>query len=96
MFYESVEASAMFLAVVCRGSGLKEADANRLNKRICKAASVVGLELDSLTFVSERRMLSKLLAILDNNSHPFHNVVDRYRVRSVKNLFFLTFVYQTL
>ncbi|KAL0150163.1 hypothetical protein M9458_054590 [Cirrhinus mrigala] len=46
MFYESVVASAIFFAVVCRGSGLKVADANRLNKFNRKAASVVGVELE--------------------------------------------------
>ncbi len=86
MFYESVVASAIFFAIVCWGSGLKVADANRLNKLIRKAAAVVGVELDSLTVVSERRMLSKLLAILDNTSHPLHNVLSRYRSTSSQRL----------
>ena len=53
MFYESVV--AIFFAVECWGSGLKVADANRLNKPILVASD--GVELDSLTAVSERRML---------------------------------------
>ncbi len=52
MFYESVVASAILFAVVCWGSGLKVADANRLNKLIRKASDVVGVELDSHAAVS--------------------------------------------
>ncbi len=61
---------------MCLVSGLKVADANRLNKLICKAASVVGVELDSLTVVSERRMFSKLMVILDNTFHLLHDVLQ--------------------
>ena len=70
MFYESVVASAIFFAVTCWGSGLKVADNNRLNKLIRRAGDVVGEELDTLTTVAERRMLSKLQSILDNVTHP--------------------------
>lgn len=34
MFYESVVASSVLFAVACWGSGLRVADANRLNKLI--------------------------------------------------------------
>ncbi|KAK0139729.1 hypothetical protein N1851_023362 [Merluccius polli] len=72
MFYESVVASAILYAVACWGSRLKVRDANRLNKVIRKASHVVGEELDSLTAVSERRMLSRIRSILDNSLHPLH------------------------
>ncbi len=65
-------ASVMLYAVVCWSSELKAADTNKLNKLISKAASVLGGELESLVEVSERRMLRKLLSILDNTSHPLH------------------------
>ena len=77
MFYESVVASAILFAVVCWGSRLRVAEANRLNKLIRRANNVV--KLDSLTEVSERRMLSKLHAILDKVSHPLHDVLVCYR-----------------
>lgn len=35
-----------------------------------KASSVVGLELNSLEAVAERRMMDKMNSILDNPSHP--------------------------
>lgn len=79
MFYESVVASSIMFAVACWGSGMRVADANRLNKLIRKASNVVGVELDSLAVVSERRMLSKLHAILDNVSHPLHYVLLKHK-----------------
>ena len=42
MFYESVVAIAILFAVVCWGSRLRIADANRLNKLIRNASDVVG------------------------------------------------------
>lgn len=42
------------------------------NKPIDKACNTVGVELDSLTEVSERKLLSKLWSVLDNPSHPLH------------------------
>lgn len=41
-------------------------------------ASVVGVELEYLTIVSERGMMSKVLAILENTSYLLHNVLDRH------------------
>jgi len=79
MFYHSVVTSVIFYAVVCWGSRVKAADANRLNKLIRKAGSVLGVELKSLGEVSERRMLSKLLSIMDNASHPLHSTLASYQ-----------------
>ena len=79
MFYESVVASAILFAVVCWGSRLRVADANRLNKLIRKASDVVGVELDSLAAVSDRRMLSKVRMILQHVSHPLHNALVEQR-----------------
>ena len=79
MFYESVVASAILFAVVCWSSRLRVADVNRLSKTIRKASDVVGMELDSLAAVSDRRMLSKLRAVLENGSHPLHDVLVKHR-----------------
>ncbi|KAI3369549.1 hypothetical protein L3Q82_007759 [Scortum barcoo] len=70
MFYHSVVSSIIFYAVVCWGSRLKTADTNRLNKLIRRAGSVLGVELEFVVKVSERRMLRKLLSITDNVSSP--------------------------
>ncbi len=55
------------------------ADTNRLNRLIGRASDVVGVKLDSLTEVPERRMLSKLHVILDKVSHRLHNMLFSYR-----------------
>jgi len=47
----SVVASVIFDAVVCWGSRVKAADANRINKLIRKAGSLLGVELESLVEV---------------------------------------------
>nr|XP_023652428.1 uncharacterized protein LOC111835896 isoform X1 [Paramormyrops kingsleyae]XP_023652429.1 uncharacterized protein LOC111835896 isoform X1 [Paramormyrops kingsleyae] len=73
IFYESVVASA----IACWGSTLRVADANRLNKLIRKASNVVGMELDPIKVVLER--LSKFRTMLDNTSHPLHDVLDSHR-----------------
>jgi len=79
MYMSSVLVNAVLYVVACWGSSLRVADANRLNRLIWKASDVVGLEFDSLEVVSERRMLSKLSSILDNDSHPLNNVLVRHR-----------------
>ncbi|KAI3351311.1 hypothetical protein L3Q82_005856 [Scortum barcoo] len=72
MFYHSVVSSVIFYSVVCWGSRLKTVDTKRLNKLIRRAGSVLGVELESVVEVSERRMLRKLLSIMDNVCHPLH------------------------
>lgn len=52
---------------------------NKLNKLIRKADSVAGVKLDSLEVVAEQRTLSKLLAILDNTSHPLHATLEKQK-----------------
>ena len=75
MFYQSVVASVLFYAVVCWGGSTKKRDAGRLDRLVRKAGSVVGAELESITSVAEKRTLSKLLTIMDNESHPLHSTI---------------------
>ena len=75
MFYQSVVASAIFFGLVCWGSRLRAADANKI---IRKAGSVLGVQLNSLSVVSEGMMLCKLHSILDN-THPLHQVLTSHR-----------------
>uniref|UniRef100_A0A665T724 Reverse transcriptase domain-containing protein n=1 Tax=Echeneis naucrates TaxID=173247 RepID=A0A665T724_ECHNA len=76
MFYQSVVASALFYAVVCWGGSTSTKHSNRLDKLIRRASSVVGTKLDSLVTVAERRSRNKLLAIMDNASHPLQPVIS--------------------
>lgn len=79
MFYQSVVASSLFYAVLCWGSGAKVKHTNQLNKLIKKASSIIGEELVPLEVVAEKRIMSKLLTILDNTSHPLHDVFVNLR-----------------
>ncbi len=65
MFYQSVVASEIFYAAICWGQSVRVRDANKFNKLVRKARSVIGggVELDSLEAVVEK-MLSKLVSIL--------------------------------
>ena len=61
---------------MCWGRGLKTGDANRLNKLVRNASSVIegGTELDVLGAMARRRMLTKLVSILNITSHhPLHD-----------------------
>src|SRR4029434_9489475 len=44
-----------------------------------RAGAVVGTELDCLTSVAEKRTLSRLLTILNNDHHPLHSTLNRQR-----------------
>ncbi|TWW62601.1 hypothetical protein D4764_04G0012480, partial [Takifugu flavidus] len=63
---------------VCWGAGIKAKDANRLNKLIKKAESVVGSKLANMDELVRDRV-SKVRTIMDNSSHPLHNTVDKLR-----------------
>ncbi|XP_051785267.1 uncharacterized protein LOC127528438 [Erpetoichthys calabaricus] len=79
MFYQTVMASALFYVVVCWGGSIKKRDASHLDKLVRKAGSTVGMELDSLTSVAERRVLSRLLSIMENPLHPLNRIISRQR-----------------
>ncbi|KAI4875625.1 hypothetical protein NFI96_009276 [Prochilodus magdalenae] len=76
-FYQSVVASAIFYSVVCWGNSINKTAINKLNKLVKKAGSVIGLKLDTLEVVADKRTLNKLLAVMDNASHPLHYAVEK-------------------
>ncbi|GAA6093501.1 arf-GAP with SH3 domain, ANK repeat and PH domain-containing protein 1 isoform X1 [Tachysurus ichikawai] len=55
---------------------IKKKDASCLDKLVRKTVSVVGTELDSLTFVAERWVLNRLLSIMDKPLHPMHSIIS--------------------
>ena len=59
--------------MLCWGGNIKKGDAGRLDKLVRRAGSVVCLKLDPLGRVVERRTMEKMLAIMDNPSHPLHH-----------------------
>ncbi|KAI4875881.1 hypothetical protein NFI96_009458 [Prochilodus magdalenae] len=66
-------ASAIFYGVVCWGSSISTADRKRLDKLLKRAGSVLGSPLDPVQVVGDRRMISKLASMLENDSHPMHS-----------------------
>ena len=72
MLYQSVVASTIFFPVASWGVGIKAKDVNRLNTLIKMAGSVVGSELVTLEEVAKDTMPAKLLAVMDNVTHPLH------------------------
>ncbi len=67
MFYRSVVASALFYGVACWGGNMKKRDAQRLDRLVWQAGSMVDLKLDDLESLAVRT-LNELVAILDNES----------------------------
>lgn len=64
MFYQAAATWVLFYVVISWGS---RKDNNRLNRIIMKAGSVVGMELDSVEVVVEKRIPgSRILAIINN------------------------------
>ncbi|KAI4905543.1 hypothetical protein NFI96_004605 [Prochilodus magdalenae] len=61
--------------------GLEKLSAGEMldDRLVRKAGSVLGLELESLTPLAERRALNKLLNIMDNVHHPLHSTIIRQR-----------------
>lgn len=70
IFFHSMVASAIYYVAVCSGHSMKAGDADRFNKQARKASSRIGVWLDLLEAVVEKRMLTKLVGILNNISHP--------------------------
>lgn len=66
MFYQSVIASVLCYTVVCWGSSRSKKDTSGLDRLIRRAGSVVGMKLDTLGTVADRRTLNKMLSILEN------------------------------
>ena len=79
MFYQSVVASAIFFAAISWGSGIRACDSKKLNKLVLRAGYVMGTAVVSLEVVMERRMVQKLLSIMDDNTHPLHNLVSKQK-----------------
>ncbi|KAI5101598.1 C-C motif chemokine 3-like [Silurus meridionalis] len=65
----------IFYSVVCWGSSISTADRKGLDKLIRKASSVLGIFLDTVQEVGERRMVTKLSSLLQNASHPLYETV---------------------
>ena len=72
----SAMASELSYAVACWGGSIRKRDAGRLDRLVRKAGSIVGSELEAFTTAAEKRTLSRLNSIMDNDNHLFHPVYD--------------------
>lgn len=50
---------------------------NRLNQLVRKAGSMTGRKLDTIKALLERRILNKLLPVLDHSDNPLHPLLDK-------------------
>ena len=75
IFYRSVVESAIIFAAICWGSSIRTRDLKRINKLIRKAGSVLGVTLEPLELIVQKRMLHKLMKMMEDSSHPLHNTV---------------------
>lgn len=66
MLYESVVARDFFYTVMCLSRSVQVMDINRHKQAVRKAELVLGEELDTISPVAERMMLSRLWSIMDN------------------------------
>ena len=64
--------STSLFATVCWGGGIRSYGENNLNKLVRKASSVVGMEVDSVEAVTEKRLRRKLEAIMESPSYLFY------------------------
>ena len=74
--------SVIVFASVCWGGNVSVRDTGRLNKLIKKASSVVGLSLDQIEVLVERRLASKCTAILLDPEHPLNSTLMDLRIQS--------------
>ena len=72
-------ASAIYFAAISWGSGIRACDSKKLNKLIRRAGYVLGTAVASLEEGMERTMVQKLLSIIDDNTHPLHNLVSKQK-----------------
>lgn len=79
MFYQTVVSSVLFYAVVCWGGNARQRDTAKLDRLIKRASKTVGVQLDTVGSMSDRRTLAKALSILENAGHPLYSALDGQR-----------------
>lgn len=68
------------------GGGGYRKDKLRLDKLIRWASSAVGMKLDSLEMVAEKRTMGKLRDIMDDVSYPLHTVSRPENIKQYWNI----------
>ena len=78
-FYNAVICSIIVYGSVCWRWNISKFDRGRLEKIVKKAGHVVGMPLDSFKALYEKRLLKKLMQILNDPTHPMRHCFDRRR-----------------
>lgn len=79
MYTQGIVASVLFYVVLCWGGSMTAEDRNRINKLIKKAGSVVGLSLDSVDIILNKRMTTKLRTVLSLTDHPLRSIFNELK-----------------
>lgn len=74
VFYQGAVASVLFYAVLSWGGSISVEDRNRINKLIKKSSSIIGLSLDSMDIILDKRMRAKVQTVLALKDHPLHSI----------------------
>ena len=85
-FYNAVICSIIVYGSVCWGGNISKFEWGRLEKTVKKekknkekAGHVVGMPLDSLKALYEKRLFKKLMQILNDPTHPMRHYFDSRR-----------------
>ena len=82
-FYNAVICRITVFGSICRSRNISILDSGRLEKIVKKAGHDVGMPLDSFKTLCEKRLLKKLLQVLNDTTHPVrHNFDSRRSNRS--------------
>lgn len=67
--------SIVYAGVVIWGRSIKTMERKRLDNLFKKASSVLGCPLDSVQLVGEKRVMAKLLSLMQNRSQPMQDTL---------------------
>ena len=66
---------------------LKEDDTKRLNKVVEKAQNIVGKDIEQLGKAYDNMSVKKALSIIDDESHPLHQIIVEHKSKRVPGRF---------
>lgn len=85
-------ASAIFYGVVCWGNSILIADRKKFNRLVKKAGSFLGCQLDLVEVVGERKMMAKVLYLMEKMSHLMQDTLTPLGSSFSDRLFHLWYV----
>ena len=80
IFFNSVVGSILTFGLTCWGGNLTKSDRKRMDRVISKAEKLVGKSLDNLEIIYNKRVLTKVKAIMQDDTHPLKPDFERVNV----------------